>query len=119
MPPSPPFPQVVRRAFSGTRVLLVHAPYPGRLKFDGQPTSLLSAAGSLVRDLAAEGRGDEVGYLDPREASQEFYEDLVMIAAYGDLRVACISTSTAAIEEAAKIALCLRLTSPNTLIIAG
>jgi radical SAM superfamily enzyme YgiQ (UPF0313 family) len=110
---------VVRRAGPGTRVLLVHAPYPGRLKFDGQPTSLLCAAGPLVRQFASEGRLEEVGYLDPRGAREEFYRELANLGAMGNIRVACISTSTAAIEEAARIAMVLRISSPKTLIIAG
>src|SRR5262245_60480359 len=97
-------PVILRRAGPTTRVLLVHAPYPGRLKFDGQPTSLLYAVGPLARQLAARGRLAELGYLDPRAPSEEFFQELRSLCSGGQVRVVCISTSTAAIEEAARIA---------------
>jgi radical SAM superfamily enzyme YgiQ (UPF0313 family) len=110
---------VIREASASTRVLLLHAPYPGRLKFDGQPTSLLCAAGPLVRGLASEGRLDEVGYLDPRAPTPDFYGGLDELAAAGSLRVVCISTSTAAIEEAARAAAVVRASNAEVLILAG
>lgn len=115
----PEAPAILREATEETRVLLVHAPYPGRLKFDGQPTSLLCAAGPLVRGLASESRLEEVGYLDPLAATTAFYGRLAEIGAAGNLRVACISTSTAAIEEAARVASVLRESDPDVLILAG
>ena len=113
-------PLTIQRATSSTRVLLVHAPYPGRLKFDSQPSSLLCAAAPVVSALGALGRLEEVGYLDPGAATGEFYEELERIASGGSLKVVCISTSTAAIEEAARTAKLAREASRHeVLIIAG
>ena len=39
---------VLRQAVDPTDVLLVHAPYPGRLKFQGTPSSLFAAVGPFV-----------------------------------------------------------------------
>ena len=110
---------VVKEAGPETRILLVHAPYPGRLKFDGQPSSLMSAAALLVADLHGEGRINEVGYLDPSPPSKEFYRELEQVVERGELRVVCISTSTAAIEEAARIARVLRAAAGDNLLIVG
>lgn len=113
-------PLVVHEPGPDTRVLLVHAPYPGRLKFEGQPSSLLTAAGPLVRELEQAGRLAEVGLLDPPAPSEDFYAELECLAAGGRLRVACISTSTAAIEEAARVAQVLRAAAgPELLVVAG
>lgn len=113
-------PLVIDEAASSTRVLLVHAPYPGVLKFDAQPSSMLSAAGPLIRELDTQGRLEEVGYLDPKGATPEFYAQLERLAAGGSLEVVCISSSTAAIEEAAKVATVVRGAAPRPpLILAG
>lgn len=112
-------PVTIKEGTTSTRLLLVHAPYPGRLKFDSQPSSLLFASSLVVHALYAQGRGDEVGYLDPRGATEEFYEQLGHIAAAGELRVVCISTSTAAIEQAARIAQLVRDVAPNPVLIIG
>ena len=112
-------PLVIEEAGPQTRVLLVHAPYPGRLKFDGQPSSLMSAAASLVSDLDSEDRLNEVGWLDPGFPSEDFYQTLEHVAGGGELRVACISTSTAAIGEAARIARVLRELAGESLLIVG
>lgn len=119
MAPSSVAPLVIGRATSATRVLLVHAPYPGRLKFEAQPSSLLTAAGALVRDLASEGRLAEIGILDPGASSPAFYAELARLAAAGTLAVVCISASTAAIEEAARIARVVREVAPNEVLVLG
>jgi len=112
-------PVVIGRADQGTQVLLVQAPYPGKLKFDGQPTSLLFAATPLVRGMARCGRLGEVGFLDPGSASESFYGELEALARSGSLRLACISSTTAAIEEASRVARILRAGSVDLLIVAG
>ena len=96
-------------------VLLIHAPYPGRLKFQGVPSSLFAAAGPFV--VANPHRS--VAYLDPRGPTDEFYDRIRSLLAGGQVRVVCISTSTAAIEETARIALLCSETSPETLVVAG
>lgn len=100
-------------------MLLVHAPYPGQLKFDAQPSSLMTAAGPLVRSLAAEGRLEEVGYLDPGAPTAAFYRELEHLTAGGGLQVVCVSTSTAAIEEARRIARVVREAAPQEVLIVG
>ena len=45
-------PVVVPSAGPGTTVLLIHAPYPAKLRFDGLPSSLLSACARLIEHLA-------------------------------------------------------------------
>ena len=87
----------IHHASETTTVLLVHAPYPGRLKFDGEPSSLLHAATPLVNALEASARGGEAGLFDPREASEASYEDLARILSAGLVRVVAISTSSAAL----------------------
>lgn len=96
-------------------VLLVHAPYPGRLKFQGVPSSLFAAAGPFV----VANPHCSVGYLDPRGPTDEFYGRLRSLLAGRGVRVVCISTSTAAIEETARIALLCSETSPDTLVVVG
>ena len=96
-------------------VLLVHAPYPGRLKFQGVPSSLFAAAGPFV--VANPHRS--VAYLDPRGPTDGFYEELRRLLAGGGVRAVCISTSTAAVEETAKIALLCSEASPDTLVVVG
>lgn len=114
----PPDVVAIRPAEPGTEVLLVHAPYPAKLRFDGLPSSLLSAAAQLVGRMVEQGRA--VGLLDPGEASPSFYEELERILRSGSVRVVCISTSTAAIEEAAKVAGLSKALAPSApLVVLG
>lgn len=106
---------VLRETAAPTEVLLVHAPYPGRLKFQGVPSSLFAAIGPFV---AANGDRD-VSYLDPRGPSVAFYQRLRTTLASGRVRALCISTSTAAIEETARIAALSAEVSPATLVVVG
>lgn len=99
------------------QVALVHAPYPGKLRFDGLPSSLLQASSVLVPSLRA--RRIEVGVLDPGDSSEGFYADLESLLRTSPPAVLCISTSTAAIEEAARISGLTRRIAPETLIILG
>lgn len=113
------FPVPVDAADVGSTVLLVHAPYPGKLRFDGLPSSLLSATALLIGSLKE--RGICVGLMDPGSSSDAFYADLERILRAGEVRVVCISTSTAAIEETARIvrtirAVCVR---PPLVVVGG
>ena len=102
------------------KVLLVNAPYPGKLRFEAQPSSLLTAIGPFARKMAADGRDDELGILDPGESSEEFYEELSDSLESAPIRAVCISTSTSAIEETARIVQYVRdLAGDEVLIIAG
>ncbi len=113
-------PHTIRDADEATRVLLVHAPYPGRLKFDGEPSSLLYAATPLLETLEASGRGGEAGLFDPREASEAAHEDLARILRSGGARVVAISTSSAAILETTRIVALVRaLRGPSVLVVLG
>jgi len=100
-----------------TAVLLVHAPYPGRLKFDGIPSSLLHAIAPFATSGLADKLGEPLGYLDPGTSSGGFYARLKMLAEGGRLRAACISTSTAAIEETARIVRTLREGAGDELLV--
>lgn len=103
-----------------TAVLLVHAPYPGRLKFEGLPSSLLHAIGPFAASGAAEDLGAPLGFLDPGTPSPAFYARLGELAAGGRLRAVCISTSTAAIEETARIVRVVRdLAGDEVLVVVG
>ena len=106
---------VLQQAVDPTEVLLVHAPYPGRLKFQGSPSSLFSAVGPFV--LA--NPDVQVSYLDPRGPSPEFYSHLTKLLSSGRVRALCISTSTAAIGETARIAGIAKEVAPDTLVVAG
>ena len=101
----------IPEAGEDTRVLLVHAPYPGRLKFDGLPSSLLHAIAPFAASGTAEAMGETLGYLDPGTPSEAFYGRLRELVAGGRLRAACISTSTAAIEETLSTAAALPVCS--------
>lgn len=103
-------PRSIHQASEATTVLLVHAPYPGRLKFDGEPSSLLHAATPLVNALEASAGGGEAGLFDPGEASEASYEDLARILRAGVVRVVAISTSSAAILETTRIVRLVRAT---------
>lgn len=100
-----------------TSVLLVHSPYPGRLKFDGLPSSLLHAIGPFAASGFPGEHGEPLGYLDPGTPSRGFYNRLQRLAAGGRLRAVCISTSTAAIEETARIIKVLRNGAGDDLLI--
>jgi len=120
MQPSTPDlnPVVVPPAEPGTAVLLIHAPYPAKPRFDGLPSSLLSASARLVEDLVAD--GVPVGLLDPGTTSEGFYEALERVLRSGSIRVVFISTSTAAIEETARIVHTVRgLCGSSPLVVVG
>lgn len=104
-------------ATAQTSVLLIHSPYPGRLKFDGLPSSLLHAIGPFAASGFHDAAAESLGYLDPGTPSRGFYKQLRGIAASRKLRVACISTSTAAIEETAQIIRVLREEAHSDLLI--
>lgn len=110
-------PLVIPTADAATEVLLIHAPYPAQPRFDSLPSSLLSACELLLLDLAEE--GVRAGLLDPVSSSEEFYETLEAILAGGAARVALVSTSTAAIEETARIVALARRLRPEVLIVVG
>lgn len=113
-----PAPVVVPPAQPGTTVLLIHAPYPARPRFDGLPSSLLSASARLVEHLVE--RGIPFGLMDPGSSSEAFYESLELILRSGSVRVVCISTSTAAIEETVRIAHLVRaVCGSKTLVVVG
>lgn len=113
-----PSPVVVPPAQPGTTVLLVHAPYPARPRFDGLPSSLLSASARLVEHMAE--RGIPFGLMDPGSSSEAFYQSLELILRAGSVRVVCISTSTAAIEEVVRIARLVRaMCGSKTLVVVG
>jgi radical SAM superfamily enzyme YgiQ (UPF0313 family) len=61
----------------------------------------------------------QVSYLDPGCPTVEFYRHLEGLLATGRVRALCISTSTAAIEETARIAATSSLLAPETLVIVG
>ena len=106
---------VLRQAVDPTEVLLVHAPYPGRLKFQGVPSSLFAAISPFV--LSNPDR--TVSYCDPRGPSVEFYSHLTEMLSSGKVRALCISTSTAAIGETARIAGIASAVTPDTLVVVG
>jgi len=113
-----PFPVVVPPAQPGTTVLLIHAPYPARPRFDGLPSSLFSASARLLEHLAE----CEIpfGLMDPGSSSEAFYESLELILRPGSVRVVCISTSTAAIEETVRIARLVRsVCGSKPLVVVG
>ncbi|MBK7878898.1 MAG: hypothetical protein IPJ77_24835 [Planctomycetes bacterium] len=113
-----PSPVVVPPAEPGTAVLLIHAPYPARPRFDGLPSSLLSASARLVEHLTE--RGISFGLMDPGSSSEGFYESLELMLRSGSVRVVCISTSTAAIEETVRIARLVRsLCGSSPLVVVG
>jgi hypothetical protein len=113
-----PLPVVVPPAQPGTTVLLIHAPYPARPRFDGLPSSLLCASARLVQHLAE--RGILFGLMDPGSSSEIFYESLELILRSGSVRVVCISTSTAAIEETTRIARLVRaVCGAEPLVVVG
>lgn len=105
---------------SATEVLLVHAPYPVRPRFDGLPSSLLHAASKLAERLDSDGRLSALGLLDPGHASTTFDADLDTVLQQARLRVVAVSTSTAAIEETAAIVRLVRAArGDEVLVIVG
>lgn len=113
-----PSPVVVPPAQPGNTVLLIHAPYPARPRFDGLPSSLLSASARLIQHMAE--RGISFGLMDPGSSSEGFYASLELILRSGSVRVVCISTSTAAIEETVRIARLVRtVCASKPLVVVG
>lgn len=111
---------VIPDASASTEVLLVHAPYPGRLKFDGVPSSLLHAVAPFAWKAAEEGRLGTLGLLDPRVAGEAFLAGLGGTLSGGRVRVVCFSSSTAAIEETARaVGLIRELAGDDVFVIAG
>lgn len=111
---------VIPPAGPKTRVLLVHAPYPGRLKFEALPSSLLHAFAPFAESLAKEGREEDLGYLDPIAPSVSFTTALTSVLLNGQIRAVCISSSTAAIEETATIVSRVRtVAGDDVLVLVG
>ena len=106
---------VLREARGPSEVLLIHAPYPGRLKFQGVPSSILSAIGPFVAANGAE----EVAYLDPRGPNRAFYRQVSRLLQSGRVRALCISSSTAAIGESTRLAAMAAQLAPETLVVVG
>ena len=106
---------VLPPATATSDVLFIHAPYPGALRFEGQPSSLLHAATPFLRREV----GDP-GLLDPGNASESWYEELRSQLADGRARAVCISTSTVAIEQTARIVKVVRdELGPDCFIVVG
>jgi len=79
---------------------------------------LLSASAPLVEHLAE--RGITFGLLDPGRTSEAFYESLEDVLRSGSVRVVCISTSTAAIEETVRIVCTIRaVCGASPLVLVG
>jgi radical SAM superfamily enzyme YgiQ (UPF0313 family) len=111
---------VVPPPSSRTQVLLLHAPYPGTLKFRGVPSSLLSAAAPFVHGLAQRGELEVVGLFDPVAATSAYRDKLRELLSSSTLRALCISTSTAAIEETTwAVALARELRGDGLLVLVG
>lgn len=92
--------QILQEATRQTRVLLLQAPYPGKLKFDGQPSSLLHAIAVYAHRLAGVSGLADLGWMDPGIPTEDYrarFRELVSSLA---VQVLCISTTNAAIEEA-------------------
>jgi radical SAM superfamily enzyme YgiQ (UPF0313 family) len=106
-------------------LLLVNAPYPRKLKFYGQPTSLLYAAAHVVPWLEKEeGRGSVrlINYnLFPPEwflasGEQHFYDLLSTL----EPRVVAISSTTAALNSARRLARAAkRMSRPPVVVFGG
>lgn len=109
--------RILTQAGLSTTVLLVHAPYPGDMKFRGVPSSMLAAIAPFATSPA--GGAESIGYLDPVSASPAFYGELAELLRRGTVRVVCISTSTAAIEETRRIATTVKALAPGVLVVAG
>jgi radical SAM superfamily enzyme YgiQ (UPF0313 family) len=114
---------ILPAASEQTKILLVHSPYPGSLKFSGSPTSLLYAISPFAHSVETSSRfnidAQSIGILDPVHPSVEFYQELQTLLEGGNIRVVCLSTSTAAIEETAKIVGLIREYATDVLVVAG
>ena len=97
---------MVKDAAADTRVLLIQAPYPGRIMFDSLPTSLLYAVGPAIR--AVPGAKDALGVLAPSSGGRVFEDQLRHILALASPEAVFVSTSTAAIEETQRIVRAVR-----------
>lgn len=111
---------LIPEASASTEVLLIHAPYPGVLRFAGLPSSLLHAAAPLARALAVRDELSRVGILDPGNSSEAFYDELSELLLRAPVRVIAISTSTVAIEETTRIVDVVRATlGVEVLVVVG
>ena len=103
-----------------TEVLLLHAPYPGILRFEGQPSSLLHAVSVFAHRLVADGQLEVLGWCDPGMPSEAYREQLRHLLQSSQVRVLCISTSNAAIEETIwAVQLARTLRGDELLVIVG
>ncbi len=106
---------VIPIANNETEILMVQAPYPGVSKFVGRPTSLLAACSKISPQIMS-----KLGYIDRQWIDVEVVDRVRQLCRNGRVRVVCISTSTAAIQQAASIARAVRETSGGSvLVIAG
>jgi radical SAM superfamily enzyme YgiQ (UPF0313 family) len=113
-------PITVPAASMQCQVLLLHAPFPGSLKFEGAPSGLLAAVAPFAHALAERGELDALGLFDPVTASGSYRETFHGLLRSPALRVLCVSTSTAAIEEAAWAVKAAReVAGPRLFIIVG
>lgn len=94
---------IVPDADANTTILLVHAPYPGILKFPGTPSSLLFAFSPLAYSLGERFPSERIGLLDSVNGAATFWARFEQILDSASPRVVAISTSTAAIGETCKI----------------
>ena len=92
---------IIQDASTTTSVLLLHVPYPGKLKFHGMPSSLLHAVSVFAHRLAREGQLEQLGIFDPGTADASYRDKLASLLRAPDLRVLCLSSSSAASEELA------------------
>lgn len=107
-------------ASSATEILLLHAPYPGVLKFEGMPSSLLHAVAVFAHRLAREGRLSLLGVCDPVAPSPDYYAQLEEILRSPRLRVLCISATNASIEEALRaVELARSVRGHDLLVVVG
>src|SRR5262245_29238454 len=107
----------LREAGTATAVALLQAPYPGRLKFDGQPSSLLHAIAVFARRVALHDNLSSLGWIDPGTPSEAYRRQLADLLRSPALRVLCISTTNAAIEEAIWAARLARSLRGNDLLV--
>ncbi len=103
-----------------TAVLGVHAPYPGRLMFEAQPGSLLAALAPFAATLDERGELHRLGLMDPGASSDEFYREFERVLRGSPVQAVCISSSTAAIEETARIVRTVRdVSGDEVLVVVG
>lgn len=111
---------IIPNPSTATSVLLLHAPYPGKLKFNGMPSSLLHAIAPLAHRLLAAGALDQLGILDPATADDTYRSTLARALTSPTLRVLCISSSTAAGDELVRaIELARSLRGEDLFIVVG